>query len=310
VQVWRRTRTGATAAVRGAILAVAIAGVSAVTLPACSESGGGGSGGSGSSGQQASAPQSGVFSVLSYNVAGLPDPLSQSNPASNVPRISPLLNTYDLVLAQEDFWYHTELASQAIHPWRSTPGSSGSYAINDGLNRFSYFELDPVVREPWRACNGLLQHANDCMAPKGFSFSRMVLPGGGEVHVYNHHADAGGDAGDIWARQHQFDQLRDFILTNSSGQAVIVAGDTNLKSSSPDDEATLVAFMAATGLADACRTLGCLSDRIDRVMLRDGVDVSLRALVWRIATEFVDSGGNDLSDHEAVHVDVEWTRFP
>jgi len=58
----------------------------------------------------------GTFSGLTYNVAGLPQGLSGSNPATNTRLISPLLNTYDLVLNQEDFWYHADLMQFAQHP--------------------------------------------------------------------------------------------------------------------------------------------------------------------------------------------------
>ena len=58
----------------------------------------------------------GEFLALTYNVAGLPEPLSGSQPSVNIPQISPLLNSYDLVLVQEDFWYHNELKAQINHP--------------------------------------------------------------------------------------------------------------------------------------------------------------------------------------------------
>src|SRR5699024_9684185 len=45
----------------------------------------------------------GSFDVLSYNVAGLPEVLSDSNPSVNMALIGPLLDAYDLVLTQEDF---------------------------------------------------------------------------------------------------------------------------------------------------------------------------------------------------------------
>jgi hypothetical protein len=67
---------------------------------------------------------SGEFAVLAYNVAGLPQGISSSNPKRNLPLISPLLNAYDIVFTQEDFdwWvpvldtsdfanYHTRLRS-------------------------------------------------------------------------------------------------------------------------------------------------------------------------------------------------------
>ena len=49
------------------------------------------------------ANRQGSFSLLSYNVAGLPEGLSQSNPEANAPTISKLLGDYDVVVTQEDF---------------------------------------------------------------------------------------------------------------------------------------------------------------------------------------------------------------
>ncbi|MEQ9318019.1 MAG: hypothetical protein RIF41_02630, partial [Polyangiaceae bacterium] len=57
-------------------------------------------------------PQDGTFSALSYNVAGLPQGLSGSEPEEYIPLISPLLTGYDLVLVQEDFVYHAELRAE------------------------------------------------------------------------------------------------------------------------------------------------------------------------------------------------------
>ncbi|MEZ5237623.1 MAG: hypothetical protein R2716_01220 [Microthrixaceae bacterium] len=74
----------------------------------------------------------GEFSVLSYNVAGLPQEISSERPTFHIPLISPLLDPYDVVLTQEDFdwWqplleglafsgYHEALRAQAGHPYRS-----------------------------------------------------------------------------------------------------------------------------------------------------------------------------------------------
>ncbi|MFM7068139.1 MAG: hypothetical protein ACKOYM_01645, partial [Actinomycetes bacterium] len=48
----------------------------------------------------------GEFSLLSYNVAGLPQEISKEQPALHMPLISPRLNPYDVVLTQENFdWW-------------------------------------------------------------------------------------------------------------------------------------------------------------------------------------------------------------
>ncbi|MCO5172290.1 MAG: hypothetical protein M9894_38825 [Planctomycetes bacterium] len=261
------------------------------------------------SGGPTSTLPTGVVEVLSYNVAGLPQGISSSDPVRNIPQISPLLNAYDLVLVQEDFWYHVELARDARHPFHSPPLVGHSTPMNDGLNTFSQSPFHSLTRVKWSRWHGLLNHSNDGLAAKGFTFARHTFGPGVEVDVYNLHADAGRDQGDIDARRDQFAQLATFIEAFSVDRPLIVAGDTNLKATTPQDEVILVDFMARVGLADAARTIGNLPESIDRVMLRSTADVALAPLRWRFADEFVDAAGGPLSDHLAVHVAVEWRRL-
>src|SRR5690606_34665702 len=51
----------------------------------------------------------GRLRLLTYIVAGLPAIVSASDPDENTRKVSPLLNGYDIVLAQEDFSYHDDL---------------------------------------------------------------------------------------------------------------------------------------------------------------------------------------------------------
>ncbi|MEY4544995.1 MAG: hypothetical protein RL685_1190, partial [Pseudomonadota bacterium] len=82
---------------------------------------------------------SGRFSVLTYNVAGLPELVSGSDPEINTSLISPLLNHYDVALVQEDFSYHSLLDSRSQHAYRSEPMHSSLALMHDGLNWFSRY---------------------------------------------------------------------------------------------------------------------------------------------------------------------------
>ena len=75
------------------------------------------------------------FSVLTLNVAGLPEPLSSSKPSVNTAKISPLLNGYDIVAVQEDFAYHNDLIKSVTHPYLTT--TSGNVPFGDGMNFIS-----------------------------------------------------------------------------------------------------------------------------------------------------------------------------
>jgi len=240
--------------------------------------------------------------VLTYNVAGLPAGLSQSQPELYTPLISPLLNSYDLVLVQEDFGFHAQLAAQTVHPYQSEPQPVQDRFVADGLNRFSQTPFEPLERVTWVSCNGTLDAGSDCLASKGFSFARHVLADGRSIDVYNHHADAGRAQADAQARMEGFEQLADFILERSEGRAVIVAGDTNLRGFDALDEPVLEGLLTATGLADSCRSLGCDDEHVDRVLWRSGDDLELAPSEWRVADEFVTDAGEPLSDHVAIAV--------
>lgn len=249
-------------------------------------------------------PQDGMMRVLSYNVAGLPEALSGSNPVVNTPLMSPLLNNFDLVLAQEDFSYHAELSADAEHPYQSTPGGGGG--LGDGLNRFSQSAFENFERVGWIECNGTVDSGSDCLTQKGFSVARHELAPGTEVDVYNLHMDAGGSADDIAARQAQIQQILETISTRSIDRTIIVAGDTNMDEV---DEADFVTLLERAGLTDACRELACGEEfRIDRIMFRNAGRVELTPTEWVVDLSFVDGEGGPLSDHEAVVVQFDWAR--
>ncbi|HVJ15857.1 MAG TPA: hypothetical protein VM686_10450, partial [Polyangiaceae bacterium] len=115
----------------------------------------------------------GNFSLLTYNVAGLPEGLSSSTPSVNMPLISKLLNRYDLALVQEDFAYGRELRSAIAHQY-TTPAflRVDRTTLGDGLSQFSNTPFVGLLRETWRECNGIFGAFFDCLAPKGFTFAR------------------------------------------------------------------------------------------------------------------------------------------
>lgn len=124
------------------------------------------------------AKTSGEFVALTYNVAGLPQGISGSDPQTNSPLISPKLNAYDLVLLQEDwadpipgvpgiFAFHDEIVADANHRYRTDPAPpprgtdlrrfpSGPILTADGLNQLARFPFGPIDRQMWHTCFGEL----------------------------------------------------------------------------------------------------------------------------------------------------------
>lgn len=241
--------------------------------------------------------------LLTYNVAGLPDAFSGSHPSVNHPIISAKLDDFDVVLVQEDFWYHDELSSLVTHAYASRPGLRGAFGVGDGLNRWADACFDGFGRTTWLHSHGILRHANDSLAPKGFSVATHHLGGNVAVDIYNVHLDAGSARGDARARAWQVDQLLRAVRSRSPARAVIVAGDWNLDYSQPEDRQLLVRFTRSLGLRDAADALGIEDSRIDRVLYRSGDDVRIMVSSYRVERErFRDAAGWPLSDHDAVAV--------
>lgn len=149
------------------------------------------------------AQRTGQFTALAYNVAGLPEPLSGSEPATNSALISPLLNDYDLVLLQEDWadplaearaaglvppevprlGYHDQVVGAAVHAHRSeaapppvgtdlrrTPPATPPVSA-DGLNRLSRFPFGTLERVMWDDCHGdlILTAGEEALAGTGLA---------------------------------------------------------------------------------------------------------------------------------------------
>ncbi|MEV1120214.1 jacalin-like lectin [Actinosynnema sp. NPDC049800] len=266
-----------------------------------------------------SADTAGQFSVLTYNVAGLPEPLSGSDPAENTPLIGARIRDYGVVNVQEDFNYHAALYAADNHPHR-TP-TSGGVPFGDGLNTLSAYPYSDFTRVKWDKCNG-----TDCLTPKGFTYARLHLAEGVHVDLYNVHANAGSTDADLAARRANITQLSQYVARNSAGNAVIIMGDTNTRYTRTGDN--IRDLVRANGLTDAwvervrggvepalgAPALVCdpanvtdTCEVVDKVFYRDNAHVDLTATAYRNDhASFLDPDGEPLSDHYPHAVGFSW----
>jgi endonuclease/exonuclease/phosphatase family metal-dependent hydrolase len=266
---------------------------------------------------------SGAFSVLSYNIAGLPEVIS-SAPTPRAPSTTAIgqrIGGYDVVHVQEDFNYHANLYAADGHPFR-TPTSGGA-AIGSGLNTLSSlpYDTDDFERVHWDSCQF---DSGDCLTPKGFTFSRLRLAEGVYVDLYNLHTNAGTSTGDLSSRAANLNQLTSFIASRSAGNAVVVMGDTNTRYTRTGD--TIRDFAGRNGLTDAWVQLEhggvppaagsdpviCAESRceiVDKVLYRGNKLVTLTATAYHNEhAKFLDANGTMLSDHDPITVRFAWTR--
>lgn len=279
----------------------------------------------------AAAAGAGTFSVLTYNVAGLPESLSSASTPrdTSTTEIGRRIAPYDIVNVQEDFNYHAYLYATDTHPHRTA--TSGGAGIGSGLNTVSdhAWDGDDFERVGWNSCQ---LDSGDCLTPKGFTFMRERLAEGVYVDFYNLHTNAGTNDGDEASRADNLSQLTSFIGTHSAGNAVVVMGDTNTRYTRSAD--TIAEFASANGLTDAwvklirggtapakgsdalvCDQSGATvpntCEVVDKVLYRGSKLVTLNATSYANEhAEFLNDDGLMLSDHDPVTVGFSWSQNP
>ncbi|MBV7695882.1 jacalin-like lectin [Streptomyces sp. TRM70350] len=271
----------------------------------------------------AAAAPTGTFNVLTYNIAGLPLGLGDSDPETNTPLIGQRLGAYDIVNVQEDFNYHASLYANDNHPYRTA--TSGGAGFGDGLNTLSDHAFEDFQRVDWTDCTG-----TDCLTPKGFTLARVRLAEGVFVDLYNVHTNADVTDAALAARRANIEQLSDFIQANSAGNAVIVMGDTNTRyTRAGDNIRTLLSendltdpwvelVKGGTPPAQGSEALVCDKaaptndcEVVDKVFYRGSELVTLDATRYHNEwASFLRSDGEHLSDHFPHAVDFSYTVNP
>lgn len=270
----------------------------------------------------------GSFSLLTYNVAGLP--IHPGYWGERAPQISDQLNTWGLVLVQEDFiirdlWtghgsrFHADLASRLQHPHRSLAPVPSGLLGSDGLSRFSRLPFDPASEDriAWTQAYGLIDQGTDRLAAKGFAAAVHEIGEGQFIHVYNLHMDAGDGEGNVRTRRAQLLQLLAHVRALPDPQTpVILAGDWNMKTRLAGDAFSLE-LLADAGFVDACEVAAsdpevCREpELIDRVLFRVPAEspVELTPVEWQ-RLELRGTDGTPLSDHPAILVHFAWSARP
>lgn len=266
--------------------------------------------------------KSGEFSVLTYNIAGLPELISSASTkrAPSIAEIGRRINQFDIVNVQEDFNYNKNLYNSGnCHPYRTQ--TKGGVPFGDGLNTLSKFPVSRLQRISWNNCTGA-----DCLTPKGFTYSRLEIAKNVFVDLYNVHANAYNHISAAEARRKNIIQLSEFISTHSKGEAVIVMGDLNAHYGYYYDN--IQNLLNANSLTDAWLTLmhndilptalkqlpanDILqlendAETIDKILFRSSDRIKFMPSRYRLENmSFNNNAGRPLSDHHPVSLVFNW----
>lgn len=214
------------------------------------------------------------------------------------------------------------------HPYRTA--TSGGVPFGSGLNTLANYPWIDFTRIQWDECSNDTDF--DCLTPKGFTFMRMQVTGFADnntatfIDLYNLHADAGITDADETSRNSNLNQVLSYVETWSSGNAVIIYGDTNSRYTRIADTAVLTLLdsgftdawvqIARNGVVPTIESLcenpqpsgNITCETVDKVWYRSSPLTTLEAESFDyIGTWFVDASGNALSDHNPINVNLTWT---
>lgn len=267
----------------------------------------------------------GSFSVITYNIAGLPQLIcSAVTPRKeSISAIGRLLNRFDIAHVQEDFNYNQYLYNTGnTHPFR-TP-TKGAVMTGDGLNTLSKFPVKHLRRIAWTDCTGA-----DCFTPKGFTYTRIEIASNRFIDFYNVHANAYNHPRAALARRRNMEQLSAYIRLHSTGNAVIVMGDLNGRYSFGLDNVDWL--LKENELSDTWVRLHCNSiipkakmelppndilsiddstETIDKILFRSSASIKLEPYDYVLEKQsFYNENGLPLSDHHPVSARFSWKLF-
>ena len=198
-----------------------------------------------------------TFTCATYNVDGLPSLINSDGPGSSGTKtISDMIATsgWDFVAFQEDFEYHSNLASSmgmySFGAHRGTVGI-GNILLKADTDGLEFATLGATCSwsnqtfvEFTDKYGGLFEGANTCIE-KGFRYYLVKMKDGVQFDVYITHMNSGSSDKHIDAREKQFQQLANYINGHRSGRPIIIMGDFNARYTRDDYKTNFWNFLDA-----------------------------------------------------------------
>ncbi|KAI9993606.1 hypothetical protein PInf_015891 [Phytophthora infestans] len=228
-----------------------------------------------------------TFSVLCYNVAGLPALLSSGDPADNSVEMGKRISDWDIVNVQEDFNYHAYLYKENTQKYRTA--TSGGVPFGSGLNTLSNLPFSTLG----------LEHAGVSMNDQKARASNLK-----QLGDYISENSAGnavivmGDTNTRYTRK--LDTIAEFVAEQNMTDGWI---EYVRKGKLPKKGAEAIKCETAN-MANKCEV-------VDKILYRSGKYVTLKLDTWNNENKaFLDKSGKALSDHPPISSTFSWSANP
>ncbi len=182
------------------------------------------------------------FSVLTYNIAQVPDPFYEGrrNRDQNIDDIAGFLNhsSVGIVCLQEAFGDSSRSrllrATREAYPYRAFGPEGHPLEQDSGLVILSRFPILEQHRLEFREGEGI----PDNYVAKGILHVRVKLGARSaeSIDLFTTHTQSGDGRDEKRNRQHQFEESLDFIRRHSRGDPWILTGDMNVDGASRDQD--------------------------------------------------------------------------
>ena len=166
-----------------------------------------------------------IIEVINFNIHGF----NGKNIYKKVSNIIDNIKDFDIILIQEN-WRYKEMFVEKLKDYmvlfddnkKKRIFSSGlTIALKNNIKLIAYDKNNFI------SCNGYIFNGNDCLATKGYMYSKINY-NGNILSIYNTHLDSGNSYKDRIIRKTQLEELKEYIIKNSSNEPILISGDFNI----------------------------------------------------------------------------------
>ena len=170
------------------------------------------------------------LNIVNFNIHGFGKIISGFDIKNKINLIVENISDNDIILIQENWKYFNLIKNKLInHQLFFSLEKKNIFSYPSGLLIGINDDINVIDSEYifYNDCSGIIFNGSDCLASKGFIFSRIRYLDE-IIDIYNTHLDSGHSKKDNKVRIKQLNSLKEYIINNSLNSNLIISGDFNM----------------------------------------------------------------------------------